>query len=235
MPNYPQPGYPPGHPTPGYPQEGYPPQQPRSGCGGCLGKFLIFLGVIFLLIIATCCGGIFYLKSYIASSISQDPAEIQTISDEIISIRVPAPLEPVAGGRFQVPIVGKTLGQGAFYSDKNHKSTLVIASFGEAFGPQFKDQLLQGLQSGQSQKQSADKNGNQEELKDVKKTRHERTILGEKAAFEISEGIGAQSGKQKTRVQGAFLGKTGPAILILDAEEETLSRKNVEKMLDSME
>ena len=54
--------YPPqqGSPLPGYPQDGYPPQRPRSGCGGCLGKFLIFLGVIFLLIIVLCCGGIFY-------------------------------------------------------------------------------------------------------------------------------------------------------------------------------
>src|SRR5271165_6105339 len=128
MSNYPPPQ---GFPTQGYPQETYPPQPPHSGCGGCLGKFLIFLGVIFLLIIALCCGGFFYLRSYVASSVSQRPAEVQTISDEIISIRA-APLEPVAGGRFLVPIVDKSLGQGAVYSDKNHKSILVLASFGEA-------------------------------------------------------------------------------------------------------
>ena len=50
-----------GYPPPGYPQAGYPSQQPRSGCGcGCVGKFLILLGVVFLLIIATCCGVIYY-------------------------------------------------------------------------------------------------------------------------------------------------------------------------------
>ena len=233
MSNYPpQQGYPP----PGYPQVGYPPPPPpRSGCGGCLGKLLIFLGVIFALIIAICCGGIFYAKSYIASAITQKPAEVQTISDEIISIRVPAPLEPVGGGRFQVPIVGKAFGQGALYADKNHKCMLVLASFGEMFGPQFKDQILQALESGQSQKQPGEKNENAEELKDVKTLKYERTIQGEKAVFDIIEGTGVQSGKQKIRVQGAFNGKTGPAVFILDAEEETLSKKEVETMIDSME
>lgn len=234
MSNYPQPGYPPGHPAPGFPQDGYPQQPPSSGCGGCLGKFLIFLGVIFLLMVALCCGGFFYMKSYIASSISQQPAEVQKISDEIISIQIPPPLEPLAGGRFQVPFVGKTLGQGAFYSDKQHKGFLILASFGEAFGPQFKDSFLQGLQSGQYKNQSAN-NDKSEALKDVKKTHFERPIQGEKAVFEITEGTGEQSNKKKIRVQGAFKGKTGPGIFVLDAEEETLSRDKVEKMIDSME
>ena len=232
MSNYPPPQ---GNPPQGYPQGGYPPQQPSSGCGGCLGKFLILLGVIFVLVIVMCCGGVFYMKNYIASSTSQQPAEVQKISEEIISIQVPPPLEPVGGGRFQVPIFGKSLGQGAIYTDKNHKCMLVLASIGDAFGPQFKDQILQGLESGATQNQPAGKNENQEQLKDTKTSKLERTILGEKAVFEITEGTGVQSGKQKIRVQGGFKGKTGPAIFILDAEEETLSRKKVEEMINSME
>ena len=47
-------------------------------------------------------------------------------------------------------------------------------------------------------------------------------IQGPKAVFDISEGIGVKSGKKKIRVQGAFKGKTGPAMFILDAEEDTL-------------
>ena len=79
-----------------------------------------------------------------------------------------------------MPIVGKTIGQGAFYSDKDHKSILILASFGEAFGPQFKDQILQGLQSGQSQKQSADKNGNKRNLRTSRNPDIERTIQARK-------------------------------------------------------
>ena len=113
--------------------------------------------------VAMCCGGVFYLKSYIASAMSKDPAEVQKISDEIISIHVPR-LEPLGGGRFPLPIVGKALGQGAFYADKNHKSFLIVASFGEAFGPQFKEQMLQGLEAGQFQEQPGQNSGNHEEL-----------------------------------------------------------------------
>src|SRR5580658_493743 len=128
MSNYPPPQ---GYPQQNYPQEGYAPQPQRSGCGGCLGKLLILLGILFALILAMCCGGIFYMKSYIANAVTQQPVEVQKISDEIISINVPAPLAPVAGGRFQVPFVGTTFGQFALYSDKNHKGVLVLASFGE--------------------------------------------------------------------------------------------------------
>jgi hypothetical protein len=175
------------------------------------------------------------LKSYIASSTSQQPAEVQKISDEIIAIRVPAPLEPVGGGRYEVPIIGKSLGQGAVYSDKNHKSVLILASIGDAFGPQIKEQILQGMESGQSQPRSANKDQNHEDLKDAKTTKRERTIQGEKAVFNITEGTGVQSGKKKIRVHGEFQGKTGPAVFILEAEEDTLPREKVEKMIDSME
>jgi hypothetical protein len=233
MSNYPSPGQQPGQPAFGAPQQGYPPQQPpRSGCGGCLGKFLIALGVLFALLIAVCCGGFFYFKSWAANAVTQDPAEVQKISDEVISVQVPAPLEPVGGGRFKMPIAGTYIGEGVVYADKNQKGSLILASFGDDYA-QLQDSMLQAL-SGQGQNQSAAKNDKTEQLKDAKKTRLEPTIQGEKALFEISEGIGVQSGKQKIRVQGAFKGKSGKAIFVLDAEEDTIPREKVDEMIDSI-
>ncbi len=234
---YPQPGY----PQPGYPQGGYPPEQPRSGCGGCLGKIFIFLGVIFLLLLITCGGLAYYLQSWLKSSATESPAEVQGIGDEIISMQVPAQFVPVGGGRFK--LFGKELGQGAIYADKIHKqdngyhSTLIIASFSDSFGPQFKDQLLKGLEAGQSQSQTRpdDKENRTEALKDEKTSEITRTIGGQDAKFKITEGVGTRSGKAKIRVQGVFQGKTGSAVLILDADKETLSKDDVEKMIKSME
>jgi flagellar basal body-associated protein FliL len=230
MSNNPQTGFPPGQPAPGYPQGGYP-QTPRSGCGGCLGKFLIFLGVVFVLLAVGCCGGGYYLYK---TSFTQQPAEIEAIAGEIISIRVPAPLEPVAGGRIKIPFAGTPLGQGAIFSDKDHTSGLFLASFNGDFGPQVKDQLIQILQSSQDQKQNPNKNEENEELKDAKTTKLEPKIQGEKAGFNITEGIGVQSGKKKIRVNGAFKGKTGPAIFVLNAAADTLSFDKVKEMIDSM-
>jgi hypothetical protein len=238
MSNYPPPQ---GYPSTAYPPPGYyPPQQqrPSSGCGGCLGKFLIVLGIIFLLLIVSCCGGIFYVtKYYFPSHTSLEPTEVQKISDEIISLRA-APLEPVAGGRYELPIGGKSIGQGVFYSDKNHKAVLFLVAIGDLFGSQFSDQILQGLESGQFQGQAGAKRGNNEnheELKDVKKTRHEHTIQGDKVVFEIIEGVGEKSNKRKVHVQGGFKGKTGPVLFVLDAEADALSLEQVEGIIDSME
>jgi hypothetical protein len=231
----PQTGYPPGHPTPGYPQDGYPPQRPTSGCGGCLGKFLIFLGIVFALMLVLCCGGGLYMRSYFIDSVSQQPAEVQAISDEIISIRVQPPLEPVGGGRFKVPFVGTSMGQGVVYADKGRKCILVLASIGDAFGPQLKEQLIQSLESGQSQKQSGNQDDHNEEIKDAKTTDLGPTIHAEKATFKITEGVGAKTGKKKIRVNGKFQGKTGPAVFLLNAEAETLSLEDVKKMIESME
>ncbi len=90
------------------------------------------------------------------------------------------------------------------------------------------------MESGQAQNQPGGKNDQSEELKDVKKSKLEPMIQGAKAVFDISEGTGVKSGKKKIRVQGAFKGKTGPAMFILDAEEETLPREKVDAMIESM-
>ncbi|MGO9112254.1 MAG: hypothetical protein ACLP9L_23750 [Thermoguttaceae bacterium] len=230
MSNYPPPQ---GFPEHGYPQENYPPQQPRSGCGGCLGKFFIFLGVVFLLIIAICCGGFYYVKS----SFTDQPAEAQKISDDIASLRVPAPLEPMGGGRVKIPFSGTLIAEVAIYSDKEHKCVVILGSIGEALGQNFKEQLLQNMESGQFQQKPGDndKNDKSEALKDVKKSRVERTIRDQKATFEIAEGVGAKTNVRKIRVQGDFLGKSGPAILVIDAEEKTLSEEKVKELIDSIE
>jgi hypothetical protein len=233
MSNYAPPGYPPAQAVPAYPPTGYPPQRPQSGCGGCLGKFLIFLGIIFLIIIGLCCGGVYYLKS----SFTKDSREAQTISEDITSIRVPALLEPVAAGRVRVPLAGTLVAQGVIYSDSDHKSVLILGEFGEALGEKFKDQLLKRLESEQFQREqvATDERDRREELKDQKSSRLERTIRNEKANFEIVEGVGVKSNKHKIRVQGAFLGKSGPAILIIEAYADTLSKEKVEEIIKSIE
>jgi hypothetical protein len=223
-----------GNVSPGYAQD-YPPERPRSGCGGCLKWFLIISGVLFLIMIGLCCGGVFYAQSYIKNSVTDKQEEVEKISNEIITMSVPKPLEPVGGGRFKIPLVGTLVGQGCIYADKNKTSTLLVGSFGDVFGPDFKDQFVKGLESGADQKKPANKTDKSEELTDVKKSKIEKTIGGQKAVFEITQGVGAESKKKKIRVQGAFQGKTGPALLIIDAEEATLSREAVDGIINSME
>jgi len=239
MSNYPPPGYqpPPSYPTPGYPQESYPPPQPRSGygCGGCLGKFLIFLGIVFLLLILVCGGTFYYVYTKFRDSLTYNAPEINKVTDEIVSTDIPDVLKPVGGGRFKMPFVDKTLGQRVVYSDKNHKAILILASWDEGFSPQAGEQILQTLETLMQPQNDADKSSEQMEgLKEAKTTVLEREIHGAKAHFDITEGVGTQSNKPRIRAQGAFKGKSGPANLFLEADEDTLSRAQVEKTIKSM-
>jgi hypothetical protein len=169
-------------------------------------------------------------------AITQQPAEVQTISDEITSMRVPSPpLSPTFGGRFNMPFAGTYLGEGAGFAAPNQKAILIVASFSDSFGPQFKDQLMKGLEAGSGENKQAGNEQGHEQLKDVKKSKVEKTIRGESAVFDISEGVGVRTGVKRIQVQGAFQGKNGPTILIIDAEEATLSREQVDDIIQSID
>jgi hypothetical protein len=235
MSNYP----PPGMPQTAYPQAAYPPppQPSGCGCGGCLGKFFILLGVGFFLMIVVCCGGFFYLGSLLQHSITQQPNDVREIREEVAALDVPAPLAPVGAGRIKMPFTGTLIGEGAAFADKDRTSFLFVGSFGTVFGVNFKDQLLKAVESGQFQNKPANAKDDErsEDLKDVNKSQIDRTIRGEKAVFQITEGTGVKSGKKKIRVQGAFEGKIGPSLLVIDAEEATLSREKVDKIIQSID
>ena len=59
-------------------------------------------------------------------------------------------------------------------------------------------------------------------------------IRGQQAAFTIVTGKGVRSGVPRIEVQGTFQGKTGPAMLLLDADATRLPEGEVLKMLDSI-
>ncbi len=236
MSNYPPPGMSPTAYQPAPP----PPQPSGCGCGGCLGKVFILLGIAFFLMLAICCGGGYYFVQTLKNSTTQQPGEVQAISDEIVSMRIPQPpLEAKAGGRYKLPFVGP-VGEGAVFiadggNSSKPKAVLIVASFSDAFGPQFKQQLMQGLESGSNQQKPSENDDLNEELKNSEDSTVKRTIRGEEVKFHISQGIGVKSGKKKIKVNGAFQGKTGPALLMIMADEATLSRKQVEDIIQSID
>jgi hypothetical protein len=134
-----------------------------------------------------------------------------------------------------VPFSGTYLGEGVVYATPDKKTILVLASFSDSFGPQFKESLMKGLEAGPGENKPANNDDAREELKDVKKSEVERTIGGQKAIFHISEGVGIKTGVKKIQVQGEFQGKPGPTLLIIAAEEATLSREQVDEIIQSID
>jgi hypothetical protein len=151
-------------------------------------------------------------------------------------MKVPSPpFSPSFGGRFNMPFAGTYLGEGAAYTAQGQKAVLLVASFSDTFGPQFKDQLIKGLEAGPGENKGGSNDDAHEELKDKKTSKVEKTIRGQSALFDITEGVGVKTGVKKIQVQGAFQGKSGPAILFITAEEKTLSREDVDKIIQSIE
>jgi hypothetical protein len=236
-----QPGYPPQTfpPRHDYPQ-GYPPPAgtawappPRTGMG-CGAKLLIFLGLLFLLLILVCCGGLFGVALWMKSSLTDSPEAVKLATDEIASIDVPAGLEPAGAASLHVPISGQLFAVFAAYSDKaDHKSTLMLAAFGKVLDAQTQGRIRQAFEESLGREDS--KGEGREPLLDRKEFQKRRVIRGEEAVFTVTKGIGAESKKPRIEVEGTFQGRTGTAMLILQADADRLPEQKVLDMLDSIE
>ena len=143
-----------------------------------------------------------------------------------------------------MPVVGP-VGEGAvFIADSGNgakgakpKAVLIIASFSDAFGPQFKQQLMQGLESGSYQQKPSDNDDLNEELKNTKDSTVERTIRRERPQKSpLFRRYGREIGQAKDKSKmAAFQGKTGPALLLIMADEATLSAKQVNEIIQSID
>ncbi len=151
-----------------------------------------------------------------------------------LPMQIPPPLQPVAGGRYKIPFTDKPLGQGANLRLAGQEGDFDCGVVQDAFGPQFKDQLMKNLSAGPSQQTPSENDDLNEALKNLKESTVERTINGETAQFHITQGEGIKSGTKKIRVNGAFQGNTGPAMLIISAEEATLSREKIDEIIKSI-
>ena len=222
MSNYPPPGMPPtAYPQPAYPP---PPQPSGCGCGGCLGKLFMLLGVLFFLMIVVCCGGGYLL---LRNSVATNAAGVDGIKDEITTMQVPQPLQPVFAARI------KQVGEEVIYAAPDQKAIVRLTSFSDTFSTQYREMVRWMLESVQNQPVPAENGG--EELKDLQESIIERTIRGEKVQFHIYEGVGVKSGTRKIRVDGEFKGKSGPTVLTIRAEEATLSREKVDAIIQSID
>ena len=230
MSTYPQqPGYPvpPGYP----PQAGGPWPPPRTGMG-CGTKVLIALGVFFLLMLVLCCGGAIGVRSYLQHAITTDPDQIAATTEQMTSIEIPAMLKPFGAGTFRFPLVDKVACIGAMYADKNQNSTLGLISVGNLFDEGTQDKIRQTMED--SLRKQTDDRGQGETLLHRKDSEKTLEIRGEKAVFTITTGTGSKSDKPRIQVRGSFQGKTGPVLLLLDADAEQLPQAKVVEMIESI-
>jgi hypothetical protein len=229
------------HPPSGYayPPPDYPPPPPRPGLG-CGTKILVFLGVVFLLLMVLCCGGVFMAVYAFQNARSEDAGTVTETTAGIAQIEVPPPLEPAASADLHLPMTRTRIIRAATYGDakegerddgKTRSSVMLIGIAPWINAPTQEEafdaarEVLRSLDVDE---------GDPEELTDPQRSQHFVEIRGQKVAFTITRGMGQQSKTPRIQVQGVFPGKDGPAMLILDANERRVSEEDVIKMLDSI-
>ena len=173
-------------------------QPPRQG-SGCVGKLLGCCGITAVILIIICCGVGFYAYSWFKNNTTADVVEVQKISDEICTIKVPDGFKPSFAVRGNVPFFNKMLGKVAVYMDGTPPTpgVLVLIEVGD-----FGDQNIQEQIQKQLEDSAAQKSGQHgpEQLTNITTSTKKRKINNQDGEFLISEGTSEKTGKKKIRV-----------------------------------
>ena len=211
--------------NPNWAQE--PPLKTEKGCGG---KLLIFLGVLFLLLVVLCCGGILVSGWYFSNSVSEDPDQIAALTQEILEIDVPEDLRPKVAFDMKVPFSGQKVMTWVVYADEATGSMLLLASFGEALQGQNQDQLTAQLEQSLRQQGLAP----EENVPHWERSTREIEVGGEPVSFNFATGEVADSGKRRIEVTGTLERADGPVLLTFSGDAEKFPEEAIVEMIESI-
>jgi hypothetical protein len=217
-------------------QEGPQPIEKQGMSGGS--KVLLILGIIFLVLILLCCGGLavffFYARSYVGEAMSTDPAHIREVTARVAPLEVPDVLKPQFSMDMKVPFTDTSAMTMVAYSDPSQESMLMLAAFGEAFQgqnqAQMEAQMQQSLRS-QGMNQRGDMTINERSEREIE-------VRGKPVTFHFAKGTqkDSQTGAETPRIEvtGMFEGPEGMVMLMVQADEETLSEDEIVEMIESI-
>jgi len=204
---------------------GQPPRKKGMSTGM---KVLIILGIVFLVLVLLCCGGIICSAWWASGMVSEDPVRIKEVTQGITDIDVPDGFEPKTCLDLKFPIFGRIM-IFSVYEQTEGNGGLVLMGVGEALAQQNQEQIQQQLN------QSLQQQGvEQENLAIESSSVKEVEIRGEPAQFVIAKGSGTASGEQRIQVTGTFKGKSGPAMLILNVDADSMDEQKIDEMIESI-
>ncbi len=208
-----------------------PSPQPRRGMSTAM-KVLIIVGSVFFVLLLLCCGGFILIGRQFAKATSQDPAVVKTMTDEITQIEIPEPLKPKMSMDMKVPITNTPLMKMAVYSDDTQKNMLTLVAMGEALAGQNEEQMRVSVE--QSMQKQGVGGGPRAPIENAEMSSKELQIRSKPAKFTILKGQEAGTHSPRIQVSGVFQGRSGPVMLILDADASKLTPEKVDAMLQSI-
>ncbi len=191
--------------------------------------------------------------------LTEDPAEVRAIADGITSIDIPAGLRPIGGLDLVVPVLGNRLMSIAIFEEGASEGTLFLAEF----PIKLEDTDTKSLEKQMSDQMAGQRNGPQEMDVRESRTL-ELTIRGKPAHFVIQKGTirdraqphagmppnkpaekpdanaadktakKADGAREMVGALGAFQGKRGAALIVIQLDAQRFKEEDVEKILRSI-
>lgn len=204
-----------------------PPPQKRGMSSGS--KVILILAIVFGGLALVCCGGVIGVVYYFRQAMTEDPAVVREKTAEIAEMSLPDGLKPQMAIDAKVPFTGQPIMTIVVYADDSADTFLFLAA-GPAFASQ--DQAEMQRQINQSLQQKGRRQ--QGETVIGQSVTKKIQIRGQEVTFMVTVGKGAQSGKPRISVTGAFPSKEGTAMLVLNADAEKYPEEKVIQMLESI-
>ncbi len=170
-----------------------------------------------------CCGGAFFFFRNMFQ-ITDDPAEIQKIQEEIAGIEIPEGLEAEGGVTMDMGMVGVQMKMAIYQGDKSALMLMQMVGPGQMSEQQMRDQFRQSMQQ----------QGQDSDIKIESAEERVLTVNGEEATFEFVKGTTAE-GDAVRQVSGMFAGRGGTAFLLYHVPEKDWNEEQVVQMIESIQ
>jgi hypothetical protein len=209
------------------------PEPERRGMSGT-SKVLLGLGIGCGVLVLLCCGalgvGSFALYRFAQKSVIEDPARIEEIQDEIVSIQIPEAFQPKLAIDARMPFTGEMLMRGVVYTVPDEEKGVML--LGEVNGKYAgsTDDLERQLKESMSGQQHRDR----DDFEVLESEKLETKIHDEDAEFQIAKGKKRKSKKEFWEATGRFRGDGGPALLFLRAATADFTKEQVLEVIKSM-
>jgi hypothetical protein len=196
---------------------------------GC--KVLLILGIIFLVGALACCGCLGWLGYSVSKGVSDDPAVVRSVTDEMLGVEVLDGLDPALSMDVNIPVMGHMM-TFVVWQDMASQSMLVLAQMGEmVVQGQSEEQMQQQLEDQLNQQgQGADFNV---QAPDIRQQVIE--VRGQPVTFTIATGEDDNTGASRIQVTGMIPGDDGPILLMFTGDADVYPEEDVVGMIESID
>lgn len=213
-------------------QPGMPP--PRQGMSTGT-KVLLILAIVFGILLVLCCGGVIMLgwwgQSYATKAMSNDPAKIRALTQELLPMTVPAELQPQQMLDMPVPFTDQKMMRMAIYAHQPSSSTLALMWFNAAMAQQNQGQMEQQMRE-QMRQQGAnpDQQGNWERDSSVRQIQ----VRGQAVDFNFTRLTDPETKKTRLELNGMVPGEGGPVMVSASVDESVISEERLIGTIESI-